>query len=1289
MAVLKLIHGAGGAVGGGGNQKQQKARTPVIKQDNPELKTISFAKMQFLLCEGQIKGPAVGFEESVYLDETPIRTVNGVSPQPEDLVLSYGNPTAYQTAVPGYGTVSNLIGVDKIVKYGLPVTQQITATDPTVGYSARVLLTWQGLYLARTQGDRAGDVVKYDCDYGITYTDNLGVVRGPGVISLKDKFSGAFQKEAEFPLEGPGPWTVRVDRYQIDDDVKEASENTPNDYQSTFSFSSIVLSTWVALRYPHSAILTLGVRADQYSNIPAVAVDLYGKVIRIPNNYNPDTRAYTGLWNGGFIEAYTNNPAWILYDLFINDRYGLGQYIDPQLVDKWTLYEIAQYCDQWVPDGKGGYEPRFTCNIILQTAEEAWTVVQQFSSIFRGILYYASSTVVTVQDKVKNFVYTFNESNTIEQFGDDGTVSEGNFSYAGSAKRARHTAVLVSWDDPADNYQPRVEYIADDAGMLKLGYRPLQLRLMGVTSRGQAIRAANWALLVENLLDDTVAFATGAMGAALRPGDLIKVADPNKAAIRMGGRTLAVNGDGSIEVDQAPVNPPGGWAGATFSFMAADANGQPVLRASPLPAPVGNRLAPTWSTADRPLAGWPWLIEVPGRTAQEFRVLSITENVTDEEISYGITAIRYRSDIYDAVDFGSPLGDDGTALWKPAALTPPTITTAQVVWDGGQAKLDLVWTPPLSSTILGDFNLSVKHYRVQRQAGNIDEFGNISWDGVWIEGPPEADNVARIIVKDYVSSSRYRVKVAAVSRIGVQSEWSPIVIAKPLEEWWPMPDLVTYGRLRHTNLSTGGHTLTFDVTYSIPPYVSGKRIETLRNGVWETIAASAIAESAEIVFDSVSTKSLRAYLTTYVSGLQGKTYALDTIDRLEIAPPSPNTFRVALEGGAQSRSGQRRFSWEMGATPFAQNWPAGYANDVSSFDVRYIQGAVPNWDRAFPLFSDGIPGDQTWFATKLFDAGLWLVMIRAKDRTGWYSDEFAAVTVGIGDAIPSNAVQRFDLRDGAFPGQLDNLRVVATGQASALLYTAPLTDPIYFAPLDDQFYEGLTGAYLEQIDPALPSTYVAQIESRYEDSQLIIYTRGTATYRWFVASGGRDLSPMYPPLLSDSFYNNGPIVYSITPASLTRTGTGATAPPTPTGGTWQDALMYPVPSSTTGGGYHPYAANELVPQGISTLKLEVISLDGVTPGTIIDADVVLDYPDVVWTANDYAVPAGGRRLSFPSGTFRQLKAVSLSMQDDGTLPGIATNAVIVAKTAGYVDIAPLDSSGTPAAGIVDVIAVGW
>ena len=482
-------------------------------------------------------------------------------------------------------------------------------------------------------------------------------------------------------------------------------------------------------------MLSVGIRADNYSALPTVSMLLKGLKIEVPTNYNPNDHTYSGTWDGTFKTAYSDNPAWVLRDLILNDRYGAGQYIDSNAVDKWSLYAIAEYCDEQVPDGKGGTEPRFTCNLLLQSGADAWEVLQQLSSIFRGILFYASELAVSVQDREKDPVFTFSEANTIQEVSDDGKVSVGNFTYAGAARRAIHTVVLTSWDDPSDNYETRIEYVSDDETYSQYGYRPLDLRLLGVTSRGQALRAANWALLSERLLTDTIAFKVNEIGMGIRPGDVIKVADPAKGAVRLGGRIEAVDGL-TITVDQEPNF--ADWTGAELSWMYSDADGEPALQVANITGHTDNVITIDDDGGNPPVATFPWLIEFPGnKTAQLFRVIGVSQ---ESEGVFEVSALRYRKDIYDAVDFDTPLQEDDSYLYKPKNPGAPTNVTAQVVWDNNQAKIDVRWNPPVESVVLNDYDPTVANYRIQWQSGTVQDDGTIIWSEAWKEIPRQIDD---------------------------------------------------------------------------------------------------------------------------------------------------------------------------------------------------------------------------------------------------------------------------------------------------------------------------------------------------------------------------------------------------------------------------------------------------------------------------------------------------------------------------------------------------------------------
>lgn len=1283
MDKQRRIHGeGGGGATGGGNQTvivQQPIYNPVYTPDYAGLQSRSFAQLQLLLCEGEIQGPAYGntvdgLEKSVYLDDTPIRIGDKVVPKPHDLVLSWGRPASQQTGVPGFNRIGSVFAVDKTVKYGLPISQSITNPDQASTVYGRVILTFEALVVSNTKGD------VYATSVGVTITteDAAGVTRTVVNGAVEGKFSGTFQKEYEFRLEGQSPWRVTVTRNTPDDQARSDGTTV---YRSAFNFSTVVTLLDQRLSYPHSAVLSLGISADQYSAMPAVSVELLGRILQVPSNYDPIARTYNGLWDGTFKRAYSNNPAWVMYDLVTNSRFGLGAYVEAWQVDKWSLYAIGRYCDEAVPAANGGTEPRLTCNIILQTAEQAWTVLQQMSSIFRGMLYYAGGYVVAIQDKPGDPVFTFNESNTIGQVDGDGNVSAGNFSYAGAAKRARHTVVLASWDDPADNYQPRVEYIADEEGVSRYGYKPLDLRLMGVTSRGQALRAANMALLSEAVLDDTVSFATNEIAAAVRPGDRIKIADPNKLATRYGGRIVAVSGS-EITLDDSPSPPPGGWAGATFSFMANGADNQPTLISAAIETVAGNQVR-IGATPQPPVETFAWLIEAPNRTAQDFRVLTVEEQAGGV---YAVTALRYRADLFAAVDFDTPLNDNEDYLFKQVNPGTPTITAARVIWDNGQAKVDVEWKPASTNAVLTGFDLSVKEYRLQYQAGSLQPDGSILYDGVWREVLRQQDNREQISLNQFVSTDRFKVRVCAVSRIGAESPWAErdaddIQVGSPMPDLGgthlgggQFPSLLPNATLTHLNQSSGAQLFSWTIAVPLPAYVTGVLLEGKPNrpltdveaaGLnpptadgWYAIGDVPTANYYALAFHALVNWTVRISLITAIPGITGTSYATDTVDRAELVPPAPVQFVVVTQSVKPSTPLTRRFSWEhLSPVPFAEKWPLGVVTDIVAFDIRFKAGTTADWDLGFPLYSDGIPGHQRWFETTLFDSGQWTVMIRSRDRTGWLSDDMAFIKVNLGDALPTNVVDRIDLKPWAFPGTLTNATRV--NRVSGLMYPAPLTTAFYLNPQDDEFYEGAAGHNIVQTDASTPAVYVYPLTITESNVGLVVYTQSSGTYQWFLRKvGGAGLDLIYPQPTGDVFYKDPRSGYFYREVT-----TGLTLD------------------------FHPLAPFEQVDAGTYELAVQFHSVDGSKPAEIWDVDIVLDYPDIVETFNDKVIPVGGKRLAL-THPFQVLKAVNLTLQDTPA-PGVAAVARVSGKDRTGFTVRCYDTAGNDVEGLVDATCVGY
>ena len=1328
MTESKLIFGAGG-----GSRKRSRNRggnytppapspapapapapvyNPTYTADDPGLRSTSFAQLQFLVCEGEIYGPdradptgpctREDLERATYFDDTPLRTSTGINPQPEDLVLSFGKPEDEQTGVPDYNRVSSTVDVSQQVNKGTPVTQAVTppASPGEDGdYLGRVLLRFQGL----VQQTNRGDVLATTVNYEIKYTDNDGTEREIFSGDLTGKFSGQFQKEYEFEFQGPGPWIITVTRNTDDDDTRNSSSNQ---YQSTFSFATVVISLNQRLKYPYSSILTTAIRADQYSQLPAVSIDLKGLLIEVPKNYDPDTRTYAttgdgttnGLWDGTFKVAYSDNPAWILRDLILNDRYGLGEYVSEAQVDPWNLYSIAQYCDQEVKANNDGteMEPRFTCNLVLQTSEEAWNVLQQLSSIFRGMLYYAGGKIVAVQDRAKTPVFTFNESNTLENVSTDGRVSEGNFTYSGAAKRARHTVCLVSWDDPEDNYQPRVQYVADEAGINRFGYKAMDLRLLGVTSRTQALRAARWALLAESEISDTVTFQTNEIGKAIRPGDLIDINDPNKGAgaARYGGRIMAATAT-EVTLDAELTEPPEGWSSSTFSFMVAVLNGdeannpnrkqQPALEQRDIVSAsvVDGRTVLTLAAGtNTPVVGFPYLVESASRQAQTFRCLTVEQQ---EGGVYAVNALRYQPGIYDSVDNDTPLNDDEDYLYKPVTPGAPTWQRAQVIWDNNQAKMDLAWIPAATNAVLNGFDLTTRQYRIQWQAGTYDkDTDTTTWDEVWRDAIDEnADNREQLPINEFVASDRFKARVAAVDRYGVQSAWSEVRELDEITTWRPMPDLdgdngedppVKNATLSHFNQSSGSQLFSWAFNVDIPPYVNGIRLQckpnraltpTEEKGInppdadgWYTIANAPLDDYYAVAFHALTTWEARFNLTTAIPGLTGETYATDTVDIAELYPPIPDLFEVVTLPRKPSTPQMRRFSWGFtSAPPFADKWPLGEVTDIAYYDIRFKAGSNVDWDRGYPLFADGVPGDQQYFETELFDSGTWTVMLRPKDQTGWLSEETQFVIVGLADAVPTNVVQRIDLKDICFPGEYNNSQVIT--RTSGLMYPDPQTELFYQDPQDDEFYEGAAGCNLQQIDVSTEGQYLFPFAVQDNGVGLLVLTQSTSTYQWFlrrVGTSGSNLmypdpqtDPMYPPPLTDYFYRD------VSP--------GIT------------------------GEFHPLAPFEKVDSGFYELGVRFQSTDGTALAEIQDVDIILDYPDVMETFNDVAIPAGGGRVNLTS-SFRALKSVNITLQQTTTNPQ-AASVIVGGKSSTGFNVSGFDKDGNPVACLIDANCVGY
>lgn len=484
----------------GAKRQKQSSNKPYIQKDTAS-STNSYQAL-YGLSEGEIYGLVDG-GKSIRLDGTPIINDNG-EPNFPDVSWDFRAGSIDQTHIKGFSSVENEQSVNVELRHDRPYTKainnkQLSAVAIRLGFNA-----------LREQKDN-GDVVGYRIEYTIDVQTDGGAWEMVLNTAVDDKVSQGYQRSHRIDLpKAQQGWSVRVRRLTPNRDSEMVSD--------TMVVSAVTEIIDAKLRYPCTALLALKYDAQTFSNIAKVAVHVRGMLIQVPTNYDPTARTYDGLWDGTFKLAYTNNPAWVFYDICTAKRYGLGDRLAGK-VDKWSLYRLAQYCDEMVDDGKGGKEPRFTVNVYLQKADDAYRVLQNLASVFRALSFWDGTSIVVDADTPKEPVYVFSNANVIG----------GEFSYTGTRARDRHTIVKCAYDDPDNNFETDYIYVQDEHAIAKYGINQLELNLFGCTSKGQAQRAGIWALKSEQLETETVSFSTGLDGFIPKVGEIIHVQDNSRA----------------------------------------------------------------------------------------------------------------------------------------------------------------------------------------------------------------------------------------------------------------------------------------------------------------------------------------------------------------------------------------------------------------------------------------------------------------------------------------------------------------------------------------------------------------------------------------------------------------------------------------------------------------------------------------------------------------------------------------------------------------------------------------
>ncbi len=707
----------------GAKKGNQQPRQPVVAPDSAQSKT--YIKELIGLAEGEVEGLANGYQ-SILLEDTPLQDENG-NKNFENVTVNFRSGTNDQEYIEGFPAVENEIPIDVELKSSTPWVRSFNNLDLD---AVRLRLRWGPL---RNQDPTTGDVTGYTIEYAVDLQTDGGAWSEVLRAKISDKTSDNYERPHRIDLpKADSGWLVRVRRI---------TPNSTSEYISDKMYVKAVTEVIDAkLRYPNTALVSLQYDAETFGgSVAKLAVDLKGVKIKVPTNYNPETREYVGMWDGTFKRAYSNNPAWIYYDLCTSKRYGIGERITDGMLDKWSLYRLAQYCDELVPDGLGGQEPRFTCNIYLQSAEDAYSILTKLAGVFRAITYWDGDSIVCDADIPQDTYFTYTRANII-----------GEPDHNGTRARDRHNAVKVAWDNPANHYKTEYEFVRDEKAISEMKQvRLLELDAWGCTSRGQAQRAGLWALKSEQLETRTVTFKVGLDGHIPLPGKVIEFADPIFAGRANGGRISAISADRkSITLDRDDV-----VAVAGDRLIINGENGKAQTR---IIQSITGRVITVTVAFDEIAPQNVWVIDAQDLATLKFRVLSVVQSDSHQ---FTITALEYNPKKFDAIDHGAHYIDVPISIVNPNIQEPVSnivITSEDRVDQGiNVATMVVSWTQAKGA---------VKYLVEWRKD-----------DGSWLKLPITGNNSIEV---PGIYAGNYQAKVTAVNASDISSLPTYSVVTK-------------------------------------------------------------------------------------------------------------------------------------------------------------------------------------------------------------------------------------------------------------------------------------------------------------------------------------------------------------------------------------------------------------------------------------------------------------------------------------------------------------------------------
>lgn len=705
MAIATAIKGRKGG--------SSSSRTPTEQPD--DLQSVAKAKILLALGEGEFAGGLTA--RDIYLDGTALENADG-SQNFSGVAWEFRSGTQAQKYIQGIPGTENEINVGSEVSSTTAWTRTFTNTQLS---AVRLRLKWPSLFKQEDDGDLVG----YSVNYAIDLQTDGGTWQTVLNTSVTGKTTSGYERSHRIDLPQAGStWTIRLRK--ITADVNSAKIG---DTMTLQSFTEVIDAK---LRYPNTALLYIEFDSSQFnSSIPQISCEPRGRVIRVPDNYAPETRTYSGTWTGAFKWAWTDNPAWIFYDLVVTDRFGLGNRLTAANIDKWTLYQVAQYCDQSVPDGKGGSgtEPRYTCNVYIQDRNDAYTVLRDFAAIFRGMTYWGDDQIVALADMPRDVDFTYTHANVVD----------GKFVYSSSTTKSRYTNALVSWSDPANGYADAMEPVFEQELVARYGFNQLEITAIGCTRQSEANRKGRWGILTNNK-DRVVTFDVGLDGNIPQPGYIIAVADRNLSGRDLGGRLSAVNGR-VLKLDRVPS------AKVGDRIMVNLPSG--ITQSRTIQSLSGGMVTVTTAFNELPQAEAVWVIESDELYAQQYRVISVTDN---NDGTYTITGANHDPDKYARIDTGAVIDP------RPVSVIPP----------GNQS-------PPVN-IVISSFSVVQQNISVETMRVGWDQAQNaIAYEAQWRRNDGNWVNVPRSSTASFdvsgIYAGRYLVRVRAINAAEISSGW--------------------------------------------------------------------------------------------------------------------------------------------------------------------------------------------------------------------------------------------------------------------------------------------------------------------------------------------------------------------------------------------------------------------------------------------------------------------------------------------------------------------------------------